>query len=342
MFNKILFIRRDNIGDLICTTPAIHAARMKYPKSKIGILVNTYNADVIKNNPDIDEIYIYEKAKHSPDKSKMSVWLSNLKVLRKIRKENYDVAIGCGSYSPRLERYTFITGAKKRIGYIKNSMKKSKFYTTPMYEQEKLLHEVEKTYYLLTPLGISSDNSLPPLKIYPSIDELNKFKNFIETKNFIKEKYLVAFHISSRRPENRWPAEKFIELGNLIAKNIQNAQILLLWSPGSEKNPYHPGDDEKAEIIKNNLRATTFAYKTENLKELIAALSICNLLVCCDGGAMHIGTALDKPIIALWGSSDADRWKPWSNKHIVLQGKDKKASNVNVEEVFKNVKNFLE
>lgn len=342
MFNKILFIRRDNIGDLICTTPAIHAARIQYPKAKIGILVNTYNADVIKNNPDIDEIYIYEKTKHSPDKSKMSVWLNNLKILMKIRKENYDVAIGCGSYSPRLERYTFFTGAKKRIGYIKNSMKRSKFYTAPLHEQEKLLHEVEKTYYLLTPLGINFDNRLPSLKIYPSKDELNKLKNFIETKNYIKEKYLIAFHISSRRPENRWPAEKFIELGNLLTKNMQDIQILLLWSPGSEKNPYHPGDDEKAEIIKNNLTSNTFAYKTENLKELIAALSLCNLLICCDGGAMHIGTAMDKPIIALWGSSDADRWKPWCKKYILLQGKDKKAFNINVEEVFKNIKKFLE
>src|SRR3990170_2033924 len=122
--NKILFIRRDNIGDLICTTPAIHAVREKYPNAKIGILVNTYNADAIVNNPDIDEVYVYEKAKHVPDKNKHSVWWSNLKLLLKIRKERYEVAIGCGSYSPRLARYTFLTGAGIRIGYLKNGIKK--------------------------------------------------------------------------------------------------------------------------------------------------------------------------------------------------------------------------
>lgn len=57
MPSKILFIRRDNIGDLICTTPAIHTVRKEYPDAKIGILVNSYNADAIINNPDIDEIY---------------------------------------------------------------------------------------------------------------------------------------------------------------------------------------------------------------------------------------------------------------------------------------------
>src|SRR5574340_622296 len=153
-YSKILFIRRDNIGDLVCTTPSIHAVREKYPDAKIGILVNTYNADAVSNNPDMDEVYIYEKAKHVPDKSKLSVWLNNLRVLQKIRKERYDVAIGCGAYSPRLARYTMLTGAKTRIGYIKKGMKKSKFYNLPLYEPEKTLHEVEKTFNLLTPFGI--------------------------------------------------------------------------------------------------------------------------------------------------------------------------------------------
>ena len=137
MITKILFIRRDNIGDLVCTTPAIHAVREKYPDAKIGILVNTYNADAISNNPDIDKVYIYEKAKHATDKNKLSVWLNNLRVLQKIRKEKYDVAIGCGSYSPRLARYTMLTGAKTRIGYLKKGMEKSKFYNMPLYDLEK-------------------------------------------------------------------------------------------------------------------------------------------------------------------------------------------------------------
>ena len=61
--NRVLFIRRDNIGDLICTTPAIHALRKNFPAAKIGVLVNSYNADAVAGNPDVDEVYIYEKAK---------------------------------------------------------------------------------------------------------------------------------------------------------------------------------------------------------------------------------------------------------------------------------------
>jgi ADP-heptose:LPS heptosyltransferase len=213
---KILFIRRDNIGDLVCTTPSIRAVREKYPDAKIGILVNTYNVDTVRNNPDIDEVYIYEKAKHAPDKSKLSVWLNNLRILQKIRKEKYDVAIGCGGYSPRLARYTLRAGAKTRIGYLKKGMGKSMFYNMPLYEPEKTLHEVEKTYALLSPLGIIGKPS--ELRIFPESREVNKVKDFLSSSGFLKEKPVIAFHISSRRPENRWPAEKFVELGNLILR----------------------------------------------------------------------------------------------------------------------------
>jgi len=335
--SKILFIRRDNIGDLVCTTPSIFAIREKYPEAKIGILVNTYNADAVNNNPDIDEVYIYEKAKHAPDKSKFSVWLNNLKVLRKIRKEKYDFAIGCGAYSPRLARYTLLTGAKTRIGYLKKGMEKSKFYNMPLCNPGEKLHEVEKTFNLLTPLDISGKPSV--LRIFPDNAEVDKVKEFLNSSGVLKEKPVIAFHISSRRPENRWPAQRFVELANLIYANYA-ANILLLWSPGSEKNVYHPGDDEKAEIIKNSLTPSPVLYKTTRISELIAALSVSSLVVCCDGGAMHIAAALGKPIVTIWGSTSPDNWAPWGTRHILLK-KNRNASDISVEEVFAAVNRLL-
>ncbi|MBI1811865.1 MAG: glycosyltransferase family 9 protein [Nitrospirae bacterium] len=337
MITKILFIRRDNIGDLVCTTPSIHAVREKYPDTKIGILVNTYNADAVINNPDIDELYIYEKAKHAPDKNKFSVWLNNLRVLQKIRKERYDIAIGCGAYSPRLARYTLLTGAKTRIGYLKKGMEKSKCYSMPLYEPGGILHEVQKTYNLLTPLGINGQPS--GLRMFPETTEVNKVKDFLNSSGFLKEKPVIAFHISSRRPENRWPVQRFVELANLISTNYA-AAILLLWSPGSEKNVYHPGDDEKAEIIKNSLKPEPAAYKTSHIRELIAALSVSSLVVCCDGGAMHIAAALGKPVVTIWGSTNPDSWAPWGTKHVILK-KNRNAADISVEDAFAAVTTLI-
>jgi len=351
MIDKILFIRRDNIGDLICTTPAIHAVRQKYPHAKIGILVNSYNAEVVKNNPDIDEIYIYEKAKHVPEKNKILVWWNNFKLLMKIRKEKYDVAIACGSYSPRLARYTYMTGAVVRIGYLPKSIKKSTSYNMPLHEPEKPMHEVERVFNLLSPFGI--DGIPDKLRVFPTQTEIQKVKELLNDRGFFaaahnnpenpqndnKNKFLIAFHISSRKPENRWSADNFIKLAKLIT-NKYNAKILLLWSPGSEKNPYHPGDDEKAEFILKSF-PQLIPYKTKSLSELIAAMTLVDFVVCLDGGAMHIAAALDKPIVTVWGSTDQSRWKPWGVKHIILQDETKKADSIKPEQVFDAVEKFL-
>ncbi len=61
---RLLLLRRDNIGDLVCTTPLIDALRAQLPHAWLGALVTTYNAAVLARNPALDEVFAYEKLKH--------------------------------------------------------------------------------------------------------------------------------------------------------------------------------------------------------------------------------------------------------------------------------------
>ncbi|MGC8937864.1 MAG: glycosyltransferase family 9 protein, partial [Thermodesulfovibrio sp.] len=99
-------------------------------------------------------------------------------------------------------------------------------------------------------------------------------------------------------------------------------------------------DDEKAEFIIKSL-PQIIPYKTNHLRELIAALSVANVVVCLDGGAMHIAAALGKPIVTVWGSTEQQRWKPWGVKHIILQEQTKKAENITSDQVFEAVQTLL-
>ena len=58
---------------------------------------------------------------------------------------------------------------------------------------------------------------------------------------------------------------------------------------------------------------------TPDLRTLIAALSLARLVVCPDGGAMHVAAALGKPVVALFGDSPVDRWRPWGVPHRILR-----------------------
>ncbi|HWR89592.1 MAG TPA: glycosyltransferase family 9 protein [Dissulfurispiraceae bacterium] len=333
---KILFIRRDNIGDLLCTTPAVRAARLHFPDATIGMLVNTYNAEAVMNNPDIDRLYMYEKAKHAVGKGKLSVWRSNLDILRRVRSESYDVAIGCGSYSKRLARYTFFTGAPKRIGYVKENMR-AHWYTLPLTDREDRLHEVERTFRLLEPLGIGGEP--PPMRVVPGDGEVRRVQAILN-RAARGSGPVIAFHISSRRKENRWDVNKFIQLGERLSRDA-GAVILLLWAPGSHDNVTHPGDDEMAATIVDRMEPKPVACPTTRLAELIAALSISDFVVCCDGGAMHIAAALGKPLVVLWGSTDPARWRPWKTKHVLVSDGTGRAEHVPVEAALEAIKSLL-
>ncbi len=327
---SVLFIRRDNIGDLVCTTPAIRAFKERYPRARLGLLVNSYNADVVVGNPFVDEFFIYRKAKHRTGGSPLGVWLENLRLLRRIRRARFHAAVGFGGYSPRLERLVYQTGAEVRIGYT-GPDGGGRLYTHGLNEPEKPLHEVEACMVLLKPLGI--EGPPPSMYIRPDDGEVKKAVGRLRSEGLEDGEAIVLFHISTRRPENRWPIKNFSILGDLIRRRL-GYKVLITWAPGPEKDPRHPGDDRLAHELKDLMNERPLYLRTATLKELIAAISLARIAVCPDGGAMHIAAALKKPVVAVWGSTDPRRWAPWGVEHILLKGASERADSIEVEEVF--------
>ncbi|MBP2683297.1 MAG: glycosyl transferase [Deltaproteobacteria bacterium] len=336
---KILFIRRDNIGDLICTTPAIRAVRGAFPRARIHVLVNTYNADALLGNPDVDNVFVYEKGKHAGGRSVVSIWARNASLIGRIRAVRYDWAIGCGSASPRLARYVLMTGAVRKVGFVPGS-KKGWFrtYTDSLPEPDGGLHEVERTFRLLAPLGIAGDP--PPMRLVPDAACVDAMREALGKAPGHGTGPLVAFHISSRRPENRWPVDRFVALGRVLLAH--GARILLLWSPGSEANVFHPGDDGQAEAIRRILGEGVLPFPTVRLRELVAALSEADFVVCGDGGAMHAAAALGKPMVVIWGKTDPARWRPWGTPHVLLRAESRRAADVAPDRAAEAVVRMLE
>lgn len=56
---NILVVRLDNLGDVLVTTPAIHAIKTSLPDCKITLLASPIGAQVGRLNPDIDDVLIY-------------------------------------------------------------------------------------------------------------------------------------------------------------------------------------------------------------------------------------------------------------------------------------------
>lgn len=323
--NKILIIRRDNIGDLVCTTPVFEAIKAQYPGASIHALVNSYNSAVLEENPHVSEIHVYEKLKHQ--KNLFSIPLAILRRLRlllTLRRINFDYAIVAGAgFQSRVINYLRWIRPLHVIGYTTPNHTASRIIDHGIpTDSAQGLHQVEAVFQLLTALGIQG----PPrkVKVYP-----NKTTTENSQKN-IRHQLCVGVHISSRKPSQRWAAENFIEFIRYLRER-HDARVILFWSPGAEENSKHPGDDGKSATILNQLNDPfVLPAPTSTLRDLIDQMAAPDVFVCSDGGAMHIAAGLAKPILCFFGDSDAAHWHPWGVPYELLQTASRTVTDISV------------
>lgn len=330
---KILIIRRDNIGDLVCTTPLLATLRAQYPHAHIYALVNSYNLPVLENNQAVDKIFFYTKAKHRRSgQGILSVYWGRLVLLARLWRERIDYVIFASpnaqarmKFSMRIVRpkYTIGFSCAQRAGKTEITMS---IPDTPI----RPMHEVENVFRLLAPLGIQGGP--PRTGVVESRECRLRAQSALASHGLNRYDMLIGIHISARKPSQRWPAERF---AGLIRKlhEYHKAAFVLLWSPGAADNALHPGDDEKAGMVMAHSEGLPIAaYPTHDLRDLIAVLSLCDVVICGDGGAMHIAAALDKKILCFFGDSDAVRWRPWAVPHVLLQPPTRDVADISVEE----------
>lgn len=335
---RILVIRRDNIGDLVCTTPVFRALRAHFPQALICALVNSYNLPVLANNSDIDRAFAYMKAKHRPrGKSLFSVYWDKFRLMLQLRRMCFDYVILAGpGLQERSLNFAHMIGARHIVGFTDDTKSKSRLVDmgVPYRPVPPQAHEVEDTFRLLSALGVAGTPPALRVEIAPAAQAAAREQ--LRLHGYAGGR-VVGVHISARKPSQRWPEACFTELIARLRRD--RATVLLFWSPGDESNPLHPGDDAKAKEILDSVNDSgLIPWPTQALGELIAGLSLCEAVICSDGGAMHIAAGLGIPIVCFFGKSEAHRWHPWGVPHVVLQKKSLEVSDISVDEAWKAFK----
>ena len=329
---RFLVVRRDNIGDLVCTTPLIHALRRRFPDARIDALVNTYNAAVLHRNPDVNAVHVYSKAKHrEAGHSFMRVYWDRAKLLWRLRRQGYDYAILAGSaYQKHALRTAHFVRPKHIVGIVHDKTYAGPIDLPVWKDPKEIVHEVEAVHRLLRPLGIED----PPagLRVFPDSAGVAQARTRLATQPDLDVNNLVGLHISARSPDRRWPPAKFAALASALHER-HGCGFLLFWSPGSEDNPLHPGDDSKARAILDACAGLPIhGYRSNRLDDLITGLTLCHTVVCSDGGAVHLAAALGKKIICFFGREYPERWYPWQARYVLLRKESRQVADIRVDE----------
>ena len=151
---RILITRTDRIGDVILSLPAIKAVRKAFPDDYIAIIVQPRIDDLLKGNPYVDEVIVYDKSK------KHKGVLKNLGFIKWLRSKKFDIVLNLHS-TKRMNLLCFLAGIPKRVGYARG---KADFLLTDKIEYTKKLgekHEAEYSLDILRYLGINPEFSNP-------------------------------------------------------------------------------------------------------------------------------------------------------------------------------------
>ncbi len=301
---RILISRTDRLGDVILSTPVIRYFRKKYPDAYIAFMVRPYAKDVVFNNPDLNEIIIYDK-----DGSE-KCFFATCMFAWKLRKKKFDTAIALHPTN-RTHIMFFIAGIPARIGYDRN-LGNLLTVRVPHKKQEGLKHEAEYNFDLLKDAGFDTEGA----DIHPYIVTSGEEKKVVDAvlkDQGLGSKDIIAVHSGASCRSKRWDSENFAKVcDQLIEKH--NSDIVLIGGAETEEC-----SRAVARSMKNEAKDLTDVFLVGELAEF---LSRCKLLISNDSGPVHVAVSVGTPVVAIFGRSDAGlspkRWGPLGEKDIVL------------------------
>ena len=338
--SRILIVRRDNIGDLVCTTPAIATLRHFFPGAEIAALVNSYNADVLLGNPNLDRVFVYQKHKHAQGVlARLKALWQKFLLLRELRRWSPELVILAKSgYDRQGAILCRQIGAAVSIGFAEGNEKPQPTVTvpTPAFAHHQ---EVVCLAILLKALGIREHPG--ELEVFPDLGLAGSMaQRFAQPR-----RNRLALHLSAREPERRWGEANYLAFIRQILMDMPEIEIGLFWSPGAENDPAHPGDDAlAAQILARIADSRLIPMPSATLPELIAGLSCCKLFVGADGGAMHLAVATGCRVVALFENrpDKMGHWYPWATTHTLLHGPRSDVSSIGPGVVARAARDLLD
>jgi len=293
---KILVIQQKMIGDVLVSSIICENLKKAYPKAEIHYMIYESTVPVLEGNPAIDKLILFT------DIYRKNKW-SFFKFMMKIRKENYAIIID--SYS-KLESWltVFFSGAKRRISYAKAGRKF--LYTDPVNTYTEPLTNlgliIERRLSLLDPLNLDIDlNPIP--KLYITKKETDFAKQLLTKHDLDTSKRSIMISIIGSSAIKTYPLGYMSKLIDFIVEQV-DANILFNYIPNQLKKAKEIYDGCN-EISK---KAIFFNLLGKNLREYIALMNECDMIIGNDGGAINMAKALNKPSFIIFS--------PWIEQHM--------------------------
>ncbi len=299
---KIAVFRALQLGDLLCTVPALRALRAAAPLSHITLIGLPWAASFVKRfHKYLDELLVFPGFPGFPEQPAHLTAMPNF--LAEAQRRRFDLAIqmhGSGALSNSL---TVLLGADRNAGFFEAG----RYCPDPAgfmhWDEDE--HEVLRYVRLLEYLGIAPRGE--HLEFPLSDADFRALQR--RCAGLPPPASYVCIHPGARLPSRRWLPQRFAEVADRLA--AAGMKVVLT------------GSSDEADVVQAVRRAMQapaldLSGKTE-LGDLAALVAQARLVVCNDTGISHIAAAVATPSVIVSCGSDPERWAPLDNaRHQVI------------------------
>ena len=300
---RILIVKLGSIGDVIHSLPVLCTLRTTFPESFIGWVVEEAAFPVLQGNQDLNELILLERKKLTgiSSVSYINYWI------RRLQEKDFDTVFDLHNLL-KSGMISYFSGAPLRVGFRKMREGNFLFMNHRIKPSPHCRHAVEKYLNLLRALGVDESQWVKRFPLTWNNEDEAIVHRFMVDNQLHQGGALVAINPGANWSSKQWMPERYAKVADEIMKWF-GVRVLILWGPGERSI---------AESLLNKMSRPGILSPQTTIKQLMALIHRCDLLISGDSAPVHIAAALKIPTVTLFGPSDPNRNAPYGDPHRIV------------------------
>jgi heptosyltransferase-2 len=285
-----IMVRATNwVGDAVMSLPALEALRARFPRAEIVLVSKPWVSEIYWYHPAVSRQIVYKpRSEHRGPRGFG-------RLVQELRAERFDAAI---LFQNAFHAAWMAWRARipVRIGYAREGRG---FLLDQAFEPPLPAAYGHQVYYYLQLLFraglIGPPRPVGEIRLRLTDAERHWAAKKLDALGLGGPRFLIGLHPgASFGPAKRWIPERFAALADRLIGAL-DADVLIFGSP--EERPL--GE----EIARTMQHTPALAAGETSLRQLLALMAQCRLMVTNDSGPMHLAAALGVPLVAVFGST---------------------------------------